>query len=109
MAETTPPTVVDAEQAIRAIAAKPPEQALVELTAVANRAVIELHKIARAQATQQRGQPDWGKWARLANAVRSGVLQMAAIRDSIKGLPPTASGSTAPPADTERAEPSEPS
>jgi hypothetical protein len=53
---------------------------------VANRAVAELHRVAREQANRRRGQPDWGKWARLANAVRSGILQLAAIRDSVKGL-----------------------
>ena len=74
------------EELVRQLANQAPEQAVVELTSVANRAVIELHKVARQEANARRGAPDWGKWARLANAVRSGVLQLAAIRDSIKGL-----------------------
>ena len=104
MTENASQASEDAENAIRAIAAQPPQQALVELTAVANRAVIELHKIARAQATQHRGQADWGKWARLANAVRSGVLQMAAIRDSIKGIRPVAEAPAQSEADHQTAE-----
>jgi hypothetical protein len=74
------------EDLIKQLANEPPEQAVADLTSVANRAVIELHKVARQEANARRGAADWGKWARLANAVRSGVLQLAAIRDSIKGL-----------------------
>ena len=44
--------------------------------------------MARAQANAHRGEPEWGKWARLANAVRSGVLQLAAIRDALKAFGP---------------------
>jgi len=71
---------------IKQLASAPPEQALADLTNVANRAIIELHKLARQEANARRGQPEWGKWARLANAVRSGVLQIAAVRDSVKGI-----------------------
>ncbi len=74
------------EELIPQLAIGTPEQAAADLTAVANRAVIELHKLARQEANARRGAPDWGKWARLANAARSGVLQIAAVRDSIKGL-----------------------
>jgi hypothetical protein len=74
------------DELIRQIAAEPPAQALGDLTNVANRAIIELHKLARQEANARRGQADWGKWARLANAVRSGVLQIAAVRDSVKGI-----------------------
>lgn len=80
------PTAEDIEGLIRQLGAQPPDESIPGLTLVANRAVTELHRVARAQASQQRGQEDWGKWARLANAVRSGVLQIAAIRDSVKGL-----------------------
>src|SRR4051794_31627891 len=91
------PTARDSvDQAIRQIAEGPPDLAVVELTAVANRAIIELHKIARQEANSRRGGADWGPWARLANAVRSGVLQVAAIRDSLKSLP-TDPQETAPP------------
>jgi len=74
------------DEGIRRLAEGPPEQAIRDLTAVANRAVIEIHKIAREQAKDQRGGADWGKWAKLANAARSGVLQLAAIRDSVKAF-----------------------
>jgi hypothetical protein len=74
------------DELIRQLASQPPDQALVDLTAAANRAVIELHKLARQEANSRRGQADWGKWARLANAARSGVLQLAAVRDSVKAM-----------------------
>lgn len=74
------------DERIRRLADGPPEQAIRDLTAVANRAVIEIHKIAREQAKDRRGGADWGKWAKLANAARSGVLQLAAIRDSVKAF-----------------------
>jgi hypothetical protein len=75
------------DQGIRKLAEQGADRAIADLTAVANRAVIELHKLARQEAGRRKGQPDWGSWARLANAARSGVLQVAAIRDSVKGLP----------------------
>ena len=74
------------EELVQQLGAAPPEQAVADLTRVANRAVIELHKIARQEANARRGGDEWGRWARLANAVRSGVLQIAAVRDSVKGL-----------------------
>jgi hypothetical protein len=80
-------TVDVLDQSIRKLAEQGPDRAIADLTAVANRAVIELHKLARQEATRRRGEADWGSWARLANAARSGVLQVAAIRDSVKGLP----------------------
>ena len=81
------PSVADQlDDLIKRLASAPPEQALADLTNVANRAIIELHKLARQEANARRGQPEWGKWARLANAVRSGVLQIAAVRDSVKGI-----------------------
>ena len=89
------PTPEDVERAIRQIGARAPEEAIPGLTLLANRAIIELHRVSREQANQRRGQPDWGKWARLANAIRSGVLQVAAIRDSVKGLELTASPTSA--------------
>lgn len=80
------PSPEEIEQAIRQLGARPAEEAIPALTLVANRAIVELHRLAREQANARRGQPDWGQWARLANAVRSGVLQVAAIRDSVKRL-----------------------
>src|SRR5690349_9972780 len=82
-----PLTVEVIDQNIRRLAEQGPDRAIADLTAVANRAVIELHKVARQEASRRRGESDWGSWARLANAARSGVLQVAAIRDSVKGLP----------------------
>jgi hypothetical protein len=79
-------TAASVEDDIRRLAEAPPERAAADLTAVANRAIIELHKVARAQANAHRGEAEWGKWARLANAVRSGVLQLAAIRDALKAI-----------------------
>jgi hypothetical protein len=83
---TREPTAEEIERAIRQFGTRPPDEAIPGLTLLANRAVIELNRVARDQANLHRGQPDWGKWARLANAVRSGILQLAAIRDSVKGL-----------------------
>jgi len=79
-------TVGTIDRAVRELADAAPERAIVDLAAVANRAIIELHKVAREQANQRRGAPEWGKWARLANAARSTVLQMAAVRDSLKAM-----------------------
>ena len=81
---------------IRKLAEQGSERAIADLTAVANRAVIELNKLARQGANSRRGQPDWGSWARLANATRSGILQIAAIRDSVKGLPVAQPADVAP-------------
>jgi hypothetical protein len=89
------PTAEEIERFIRQLGARPPEESIPGLTLVANRAIIELHRVARGQANQQRGQESWGKWARLANAVRSGVLQLASIRDSVKGLGLAPSGDAA--------------
>jgi hypothetical protein len=83
-------TAASIEDAIRRLGEAPPERAVADLTAVANRAIIELHRVARAQANAHRGEAEWGRWARLANAVRSGVLQLAAIRDALKAFGPVA-------------------
>ena len=80
------PSAKNIDGAIRDLANAPPEVAISDLAAVANRAVIELNKVARTQANLLRGAPEWGKWARLANATRSTVLQMAAVRDSLKAM-----------------------
>jgi hypothetical protein len=87
MAESAPASVADVEQAIRVIATTEPRQAVADLTAIVNRGIIELHKVARAEASAQRGQPAWGAWARLANAVRGSVLAIATVRDALKALP----------------------
>ena len=79
-------TPEELDRAVRQLAEAPAEQAIPVLVAVANRAIIELHKIARQEANARRGSPQWGQWARLANAARSCVLQVAAVRDSLKRL-----------------------
>ena len=88
------PSAEEIERYIRQLGARAPEESVPGLTQVANRAIVELHRVARQQANEQRGREDWGKWARLANAVRGGVLQIASIRDSVKGLGLAASGPT---------------
>jgi hypothetical protein len=74
------------DAAIRRFRALPPGQAASDQAANANPAIIQLHNVARTAANERRGAPDWGQWARLANAARSGVLQVAAIRDTLKGM-----------------------
>ncbi len=79
-------TVDELEAAIHEIGSSSPERAVEDLARLANRAIVDLHVVARAQASQRKGSDDWGQWARLANAVRGGVLQIAAIKDALKGM-----------------------
>ena len=51
-----------------------------------NRASVELHKLARAEAAQRRGTESWGAWAGLQNAARNLVLQSSTCRDSAAAL-----------------------
>jgi hypothetical protein len=75
------PLPPDIEDAIRRLsAAERPEAAALTLAAIANRAVAELNKLARAQSNARRGQPDWGAWAGLANTARDAVLRVATCR-----------------------------
>ena len=78
--------IADVDEAIRGLRSAPPDQAVADLTAIANRAIIELHNVARSEASRRRGEADWGQWARLANAARACVLQVAAVRDTLKGM-----------------------
>lgn len=73
-------------RALRSAADLPPNEAAVALAELVNRASVELHKLARAQAQARRGEPDWGAWAKLANAARTAVLQAASCRDAARGL-----------------------
>jgi hypothetical protein len=75
-----------AARALQAAAALPPNEAAVALADLVNRTAVELHKLARAQAQARRGEPDWGDWAKLANAARTAVLQAASCRDAARGL-----------------------
>ena len=75
------------EDAIRGVsAAEAPGQAALTLAAIANRAIAELNKLARAEANRQRGQPDWGTWAGLANSARDAVLKTATCRKAAAEL-----------------------
>ena len=85
--------IAEVDAAIRRLRSAPSDQAVVDLTAIANRAIIELHNVARGEASRRRGEPDWGQWARLANAARACVLQVAAVRDTLKQMPAGGSGS----------------
>ena len=76
-----PPVPEEVEAAIRAAKDMPPEQAAYVLAAVANRAAAALHKLARDASEGRRGQPDWGRWARLQNASRDAVLRTATSRE----------------------------
>jgi hypothetical protein len=61
-------------------------EALLALVEAANRLTVEIHRRARLEAQTQRGTPSWGAWAKLANAGRSAVLQMATCRDAARGV-----------------------
>ena len=74
------------EETLHAAAGQSPPRAAVELAELVNRAAVELHKLARAQAQARRGEADWGEWAKLANAARTAVLQAASCRDAARGL-----------------------
>ncbi len=73
-------------RAVDAAANGPPTEAALALAELVNRAAVELHKLARAQAQARRGEADWGDWAKLANAARTAVLQAASCRDAARGL-----------------------
>lgn len=73
------PAPVDA--AIRAAGSEgDPEQRVLVLAAIANRAVAELNKLAREEASNRKGTDAWPAWASLANAARDAVLKMATCR-----------------------------
>jgi hypothetical protein len=80
------------EDAIRGVsAAEKPGEAALTLAAIAHRAIAELNKLARAEANRQRGQPDWGTWAGLANSARDAVLKTATCRKAAAELAQKAS------------------
>lgn len=88
------PPEVDA--AIRATAtADQPAPAALALAAIAHRAITELNKLARAEANQRRGQPDWGTWAGLSNSARDAVLKVSTCRKAATEL----AGRVSPPTD----------
>ena len=59
----------------------PPEEAARLLANTVNRAVAQLHKLARDQAAARKGQKDWSTWAKLANASRNSVLAASMCRE----------------------------
>ena len=74
------------EEAFSEILAMPPEEAAPLMAAVVHRAAANLHGLSNRQAKHRKGQPDWVKWARLANAARAAVLQTSACRNAAKDL-----------------------
>jgi|GEM_PF-2307221 len=63
-----------------------PAEAALRLAAIANRAVASLHQLARAQASERKGQSSWGRWASLMNASRDAVLRTATCRQTASQL-----------------------
>jgi hypothetical protein len=77
----TRPIPREVEEAIRGVSTtERPEEAALTLAAIANRAIAELNKMARAEANKRRGQPEWGSWAGMSNAARDAVLKLATCR-----------------------------
>lgn len=86
----------EVERAIRATDGGAPIDSALTLAAIANRAIAELNKLARAEANARRGQADWGAWASLANAARDAVLKTATCRKVATELAQRAQGSAGP-------------
>jgi hypothetical protein len=81
------PDAPSPESIVRALVAdKSAPEAALALATLTSRAVTELHRVARAEAQARRGQPEWGRWAKLANAARTAVLQAASCRDAARDL-----------------------
>lgn len=81
------PLPAPVEDAIRAAAAEgEPEQRALVLAAIATRAVAELNRLSRAEATARRGAASWPAWASLSNAARDAVLKLATCRKAATAL-----------------------
>jgi hypothetical protein len=77
----------DADRLIRDLEADlDPTEAVYIVAVLAGRAATELHRLARAQATETKGTPDWGSWAGLQNAARKLVLDASSARDAAAKL-----------------------
>jgi hypothetical protein len=63
-----------------------PGEATYVVAVLLNRAAAELHRLAKAAATQRKGSPEWGRWAALQNNARTLVLQSSTARDVAAGL-----------------------
>ena len=87
MDNVLPRVPAEVEAAIKAAIANPNRvEATVQLASIANRATAALHQVARSEASARKGQPDWGKWAGLANISRDAVLRTAASRQTATQL-----------------------
>ena len=76
-----------ADEIVRGLLAeRPARDAALSLAEVSSRIAVELHKLARSEAQARRGTDEWGRWAKLANAARTAVLQAASCRDAARGL-----------------------
>lgn len=62
------------------------EEAAYAVAVLLNRGAAELHRVARATATERKGSPDWGRWAALYNTARTLVLQASTARDAAAQL-----------------------
>jgi hypothetical protein len=63
-----------------------PDQAAYMAAVLATRSSAELHRVAKAQATAAKGNPDWGTWAALQNGARRLVLDAAPAREAAARL-----------------------
>ena len=76
-----------ADEIVRGLLAeRPATEAALSLAEVSSRIAVELHKLARSEAQARRGTDEWGRWAKLANAARTAVLQAASCRDAAREL-----------------------
>jgi hypothetical protein len=77
----------EADRLIRALAdGLDATEAAYVVAVLASRAAAELHRLARAQATEAKGTPEWGSWAALQNGSRKLVLDAASARDGAAKL-----------------------
>ena len=77
----------EADRLIRALGADlDPIEGAYMVAVLASRAAAELHRLARAQATDTKGTPEWGSWAALQNSSRKLVLDAASARDGAAKL-----------------------
>ncbi|TAK22512.1 MAG: hypothetical protein EPO26_11315 [Chloroflexota bacterium] len=72
----------DVEAALALIAAieRPEDRARLLANSI-NRAISQLHRLARDEATARKGSRDWAAWAKLVNASRNAVLAASMCRE----------------------------
>ena len=77
----------EVDRLIRTLAADlDPSESVFMVAMLASRAAAELHRLARAQAADTKGTPEWGSWAALQNTARKLVLDAASARDGAAKL-----------------------